>query len=397
MDPIRLRGPADVVAALPYQFGYHLQDCLVVIALHSGSVGMLQRLDLPRPRDAGEAAGQLVEPLRREGAHAVLLVAYERDPGAAMPVLDAAAERIAGAGIEVRERVVVRDGRWYAPDCHKPCCPEDGLPLPPAFDTPAVADFVGLEMAPLPSRDSLTSLVAADEAVCREVAAALAGPAPSWSGPSRPGRVRSGPSGSGSQRAGSVGAASGNAAGGDRTGGDPHRAAVQRLARLWLWARACDVSVAARPVEELSPDDVAELVRSLQDRELRDGVVARLCPQTLPMDKLEPDLADAVCSTIPEPAWGDQGMGARPAVLAARRLLARLQWLARAVPDEHCAGVLTVLASVSWWLGEGSLARVSVERALEHAPGYQLALLLEQLLDLGVRPGGEGLHRALTA
>jgi len=390
VNPIRLRGPADVVAALPYQFGYHLQDCLVVIALHSGSVGMLQRLDLPRPRDAGEAAGHLVEPLRRERAQAVLLVAYERDPGAAMPVLDAAAERIAGAGIEVRERVVVRDGRWYAPDCHKPCCPEDGLPLPSASDTPAIADFVGLEMAPLPSRESLTSLVAADEAVCREVAAALAGPAPSRSGRAGSGRSR-GLRPAGGDRAG------GNGAGGEPAATDQHRAAVERLARLWLWAKACDVSEAARPVEELSADDVAELVRSLRDRELRDGVVARLCPRTLPMDKLDADLADAVCSTIPEPAWGAHGMGGRQAVLAARRLLARLQWLARAVPDEHCAGVLTVLASVSWWLGEGSLARVAVERALEHAPGYQLALLLEQLLDLGVRPGGEGLRRALTA
>jgi hypothetical protein len=380
MNPIRLRGTADVVAALPYQLGYHLEDCLVVVALRGRSVGMLQRLDLPEPGRARDAAGQLVEPLLREDPDAVLLVAYEGDAGAATAVLDAAAARIAGAGIAVLPRVVVRDGRWYGPDCHDGCCPEEGAALPEPADTPAVADFVGLEVAPLPSRGSLASLVAADDAVCREVAAALAQPVASWPGPSKRGRA--------------VGVSRPSA----EEGNDPHRAAVERLSRLSLWARACDVSVSARPVDELSAEGVAELVRSLEDRALRDGLIARLCPHTLPFDKLDEDLADALLTTLPEPAWSVQaGGGGRSAALAARRLLTRLQWLVRAVPDDHCAPVLTVLASVAWWMGEGSVARVALERALAHAPDYRLARLLEQLLDHGIRPGGGAAHRALSA
>jgi hypothetical protein len=389
MDPIRLRGTADVVAALPYQLGYHLEDCLVVVALRGRSVGMLQRLDLPAPGQAGDAADHLIAPLLREDPDAVLLVAYERDPGAATPVLDAAAARIAAAGIAVLPRVVVRAGRWYGRDCHDGCCPEEGVTLPEPADIPAVADFVGLEVAPLPSRESLLSLVAADDAVCREVAAALAEPVPSWPGRSkrRPAAVGvAGPAADGS--VGEVG----------EEGVDPHRAAVLRLSRLSLWARACDVSVSARPVDELSADGVAELVRSLEDRALRDGLIARLCPQTLPFDKLDEDLADALLTTLPEPAWaGQAGGGGRAAALAARRLLARLQWLVRAVPDDRCAPVLTVLASVAWWMGEGSMARVALERALEHAPDYRLARLLEQLVDHGIRPGGEAVHPALSA
>ena len=376
MNPIRLRGPADVVAALPYQLGYHLEDCLVVMALRGRSVGMLQRLDLPTPDRAGDAADQLVAPLLREDPDAVLLVAYERDPGAATPVLDAAAERIAGAGIAVLPRVVVRDGRWYGPDCHGDCCPQEGVALTEPADTPAVADFVGLEVAPLPSRDSLASLVAADDEVCREVAVALAQPVPSWParGPGTPGPA------------------------GHERGADAHRAAVERLSRLSLWARACDVSVSARPVDELSADGVAELVRSLEDRALRDGLIARLCPQTLPFDKLDDDLADALLTSLPEPAWAvPAGAGGRAAALAARRLLTRLQWLVRAVPDDRCAPVLTVLASVAWWMGEGSVARVALERALEHAPDYRLARLLEQLLDHGIRPDGGAVQPALSA
>jgi hypothetical protein len=491
MNPIRLRGTADVVAALPYQLGYHLEDCLVVVALRGRSVGMLQRLDLPEPGRARDAAGQLVEPLLREDPDAVLLVAYEGDAGAATAVLDAAAARIAGAGIAVLPRVVVRDGRWYGPDCHDGCCPEEGAALPEPADTPAVADFVGLEVAPLPSRGSLASLVAADDAVCREVAAALAQPVASWPGPSKRGRAvgvsrpsaeegndphraaverlsrlslwaracdvsvsarpvdelsaegvalpqpadtpavadfvglevaplpsreslaslvaaddavcrevaaalaQPGASWPGPSKLGRAVGAGGPAA--DECG-DPHRAAVERLSRLSLWARACDVSVSARPVDELSADGVAELVRSLEDRALRDGLIARLCPQTLPFDKLDEDLADALLTTLPEPAWARAaGGGGRAAALAARRLLTRLQWLVRAVPDEHCAPVLTVLASVAWWMGEGSVARVALERALEHVPDYRLARLLEQLLDHGIRPGGEAVQPALSA
>ena len=61
----------------------------------------------------------------------------------------------------------------------------------------------------------------------------------------------------------------------------------------------------------------------------------------------------------------------------------------RVVPDEHAAAPLTVLAHLAWWLGDGALARTCLERALAAAPGYRLALLLERMLDLGVRPGSK--------
>ncbi|HEY3535052.1 MAG TPA: DUF4192 domain-containing protein [Pedococcus sp.] len=374
MNPIRLRGPADLLVTLPYQLGYHLEDCLVVLALHGGRAALMERIDLPPAALAADVAAQLAAPLLRESPDEVVLAAYERDAGSAVPLVDALAEELTRAGIDRLKHLVVRDGRWYHPGCDDGCCPAAGLALPAPADTPAVADFVALEMAPLPSRGSLACVVGADHAVCRDVAAALAGPV-LW-----PGRAGGRPSDS------------------EPVSADAHRRAVERLFRLSLWARVCDVTVTARPVDELSPGDVAELVRSLQDRALRDGVIARLCPGTLPLEALDEDLADAVRTSIREPAWGPRGGAAGgAAALATRRLLARLQWLARAVPDEHCAGVLTVLGSVAWWLGEGSLARVAVERALEHTPGYTLARLLEQMLDHGLRPGGAGTAPALSA
>ena len=56
------------------------------------------------------------------------------------------------------------------------------------------------------------------------------------------------------------------------------------------------------------------------------------------------------------------------------------------MPDEHAAALLTVLANLAWWLGDGALTRVALDRALEHSPGYRLARLLERMVDLGVRP-----------
>lgn len=376
MNPIRIRGVAEMAVTLPYQLGYHLQDCLVVVALHRGAMGMIQRIDLPPPPLAGSTACQLAGSLRREDPDAVLLVAYERARGCAQPLLEAMAARLADDGIEVTERLVVRDNRLYAHD--RPDIPEEGLVLPEAAGIPAVADFVALEVAPLPSRASLEAVVAADATGSEQVRVALARPAPARAG----------------QALGVSGSRGGLGA------GDPHRQAVERLARLSLWSRACDVSVTARPVDELSPDDVATLVRSLEDRALRDGVIARLCPRTLPLEALDEDLADALRATIPDPTWDACTGGGRTAALAAHRLLARLQWLARSVPDEHCAGLLTVLASVAWWMGEGSLARVAVERALSSAPDYTLARLLEQMIDHGVRPARAdeaGTSRALSA
>jgi hypothetical protein len=145
----------------------------------------------------------------------------------------------------------------------------------------------------------------------------------------------------------------------------------------------------ARPVESLTAHDVAALVDSLLDVGLRDAVIAWLCPGTLPLELLPDDLADAVATVLPTPVWADRSAGDAAPVLAGRRLLARLQWLVRAVPDEHSAPALTVLANYAWWLGDGALTRVALERALTHAPGYRLARLLERMVDLGLRSSSE--------
>lgn len=390
MNPISLRSPGDVVAVLPYQLGYHPHDSVVLVALRDRAVVLVGRLDLPPPDEVDAAARMLVGPVRHEEPDTVLLVGYETDDGQARPVLDAARDHLVRAGLQVLDRVVVRAGRWFAVDCETDCCPADGIPVPQPADTPAVSEFVGLGVAPLSSRGDLADLVAADPDRTPAVAQALA------------------------ERAARA------------ARDDPGRLLARRFEALSLWAvvlglarvpeidpRSGSRSVGlpdllpdlhsaddAAAVEGVRADQVALLVESLQDLELRDALVAWLCPGTMPDDCLSEDLRDAVGTCLPRPSWSEdesagpavRALGTGP-VAAARQYQGRLQHLVRAVPDEHAPAFLTVLANLAWWTGDGALARTCLDRALAADPGYRLAVLLEQMVDLGIRTAGPGQRR----
>jgi hypothetical protein len=45
-----------------------------------------------------------------------------------------------------------------------------------------------------------------------------------------------------------------------------------------------------------------------------------------------------------------------------------------------------LLAFVAWQAGEGTLANIAIERALDADPNYSMALLLGDILDAGVPP-----------
>lgn len=346
MNPIRLRGPADILAALPFQLGYHPHEAVVVVALAGRAIGMVQRLDLPAPEQVDAAVGALLPALVREQPDAVLLVGYESSSSVAMPLLDALATAVRDVGIDVLDRLLVRDGQWFAPDCVSGCCPAEGTPLPSPHETPAVADFVALEMAPVPDRGALRRQLDPDPERCAEVAA-VPDLCPSTVG--------------------------------------PHDDAVRRLRQLSRWAVVCDVSAARPPLEGLAPEEIADLARSLRDLELRDGLIGWLCPGALPVEALDDDLVDQLRSCLPVASWAG-GQPTAERAIAGRRLQARLVQLCRLLPDRQAAPALTVLANVAWWLGDGALSRVALERALELEPGYRLAHLLGTMVDLAIRP-----------
>jgi hypothetical protein len=339
MEPahIILRSPSDILAVLPYQLGYHPRDSAVAIALHARRVGMLARADRPPPGHEGVVVATVLPPLLREPPDAVILVGYENEPGEVGAVLDALAEGLAEAGTRVADRLVVRDGRWSRPVCPDGCCPAEEGPLPDASQVPGVAAFVEAERAPLSGRDELPGLVAADLAAGLGVARAV--------------RVVRGRQGSG------------------RASRRPVRA----------WGRILDTAGPPTGPSSVPPGEVAAVACSLTDHAWRDALIAWVAPGSLPLGELDAGMVRALRRGVPRPSDP----------LAQTRVQARLLELCRRMPDEtpaETAEVCAVTACVLWSAGQGALAREAVDRALRVVPGHRLGGLIEQMLDLGVRP-----------
>jgi hypothetical protein len=79
--------------------------------------------------------------------------------------------------------------------------------------------------------------------------------------------------------------------------------------------------------------------------------------------------------------WDDWEAAATP-----RLLLARLEEVCRLTPAAHAAPLLSVVASLAWWVGDGARAGVAVDRALELEPDHRLSQLVRESLDHGIRP-----------
>jgi hypothetical protein len=350
---ITLRGPADVVALLPYQLGYQPTESVVVVTLRSGRVGLVARTDLP-PDDVVEATVEVVlGPVRREAPDAVVLVGYESVPESSHPLLTALVEELEADHVTVLGVDVVRGGRRYSPVCSDPCCPPGGVPLPDPADVPAVAELVALGRAPLASREAVSGLVEPTPEA-GEVGKHLSRPRP-----------RAGPD---------VG--------------------------VRAWAR-----VLAPPGHRRAPDDtsapwpprvVADAVAALSDVQVRDALVGWLTPGVLPRRDLDAVVLARFERTLPRwagmGAWGTAVDRPPPESFGAhgtrRLLLDRLLLLSRCVPDTvpgPAAAVCTVAAHVAWCDGDGAVARVALDRALRLEPGYRLAGLLARLVEHGLR------------
>jgi hypothetical protein len=378
---IHLSEPAHLLTVLPYQLGFHPQQCLVTVSLvgpRASRMGLVQRIDLPPPESIAEAVRAMVTPLRQHRPKALLLIGFEEGEGDSRAMLDSMAAACGVRGIRVANRLVVRGGRWFDLDCAQSCCPPEGLPLPAPSSVPAVAEFVWREISPLSARSALADLLQPSRPLRSRAASLLA---QEWSEGRRKAK---------------------DAGGGDLT--------KCRAGELALWAGVlCDQDDAA-PIAGLLPQDLATLAVSLTDVDLRDALIAWLCPGTLAQDLIDPELAAQMSVALdkphlkaiephvgateprggPAPADADAVAGPDALdvaqVIGRQRIERRLCELSAALPDAWAVSTLTVLASFTWWRGDGALARVALDRALRLDPHYRLAQLLERMVDLAIRP-----------
>ncbi|MEP6798042.1 MAG: DUF4192 domain-containing protein [Lapillicoccus sp.] len=371
---IRLRGPGDVIATLPYHLGYQPEESLVLVCLDGSRLSFVGRIDLPPSGvDPRPIADELLAIVLRESPERVLVLGFETTPGQSAPLSALVAGVLRDDGIDVPDRLAIREGRYWSLDCDGPCCPPEGQPVPEDSQVPAVADYVLLGRHPAPSRAALDEPLRPDDDVADLLDRALVLARRHQDAVrARPDhRTRDIPEPLGSS--GSTGSS-----------GSSDLAELRRTA-LTAWARLVDV----RDVGGATfPDETWLLLGgSLRDVHLRDLLIAWLCPGTLELDALDPDLVALALQLLPESPPGHSGTAGWGASEEGRELVEqRLMMLCRRTPVALSAAPLTVLASHTWWHGNGALTRTALDRALQHEPDYRLALLLERMVDLAIRP-----------
>ncbi len=344
MTTVRISRPDEIIALLPYELGYHPRDSLVLIGVRAGRLGLRARVDLPEPGDAADLVASVLPPFVESDAGELVAIGYESAPGAARPVLaevDRACHRL---GFGICASMVVRDGRWFSLDCHDPtCCPPEGRPLPTPDEVPAVAEFVAREVRPFADRAALVDSLRPDRPLlAAAVEAEAAAWFPSWAGPFG-------------------------------------RSSDSRTV-LDAWSRVLDTSDDAGAVADLGARALAVAAASLVDLDLRDGLIAWLCPGLFGFENVPRG---------PFARWpDDRPEGDLDRAVRERRRQERLGQLCRCLSPSLAVAPLTVLAAFAWWRGDGTLTRIALDQALDADPDYRLAGLLLRMVDLSIRPGG---------
>lgn len=329
----RLQSPAQVVAVLPHLLGYRPDEQFIVVGL-TGSrrrLGLTMAGPLPSPREEQAQAEDAMARMRGTDAEQALLVVATETPDAGgrapyRSFVGAVRRAAEDRGIGLVDALLLRAGRWRSFLCPNPeCCPPEGNEPAGPYDGPAgqiTAAAAAAGVAPLPSRSALVAALAAptgDRAATLRETLAGAGP-PADQATRWPGRRN------------------------------------ERRAALAAWRTA--LAAAEEPPFELTDEQAAGLIRSLDDLLVRDAVATWCLDEDVPV----------------------------------RTLLGTL--VRRAVPPWDTA-VCTLLAWVAYAAGDGATANVALDRALATDPEYSMARLLRQGLDANVHP--QHLRRALLA
>ncbi len=192
----RLKGPADVLAIVPYLLGFQPIESLVVIALEGPRkrFGPIFRLDLVgESEDVLGQADQALTIIARYQFDRVLIAALTADRERADAVVAPLLVALGGLEVRVEEAVVADGSRWWSYLCHNSdCCDPAGTPYD-VTTSPAAAMAVFEGMSTAPDRDSLRQQFAALPERQRDVdecAVELSGTSPAGPPADVPGLVR---------------------------------------------------------------------------------------------------------------------------------------------------------------------------------------------------------------
>ncbi|MFM9050475.1 MAG: DUF4192 domain-containing protein [Actinomycetota bacterium] len=132
-QPLRLSGPADVLAAIPSLLGFRPQGSMVLLAMQpDGVVACAARADLPSPGDVEQWTRTFLPAVQHTpGASAILAGFCAPDDDPHLSACFAALSRLLrDLGIPVLDMIAVLGGRWRSVMCQDShCCPREGWPV----------------------------------------------------------------------------------------------------------------------------------------------------------------------------------------------------------------------------------------------------------------------------
>lgn len=177
-DPtaLALTSPDALVAALPYLVGFPPYESGVILWLRGRRLLLTQRLDLPPQGDdmgawLDAAWGHLAA---QEADEIVIAVVSGR---ADITRLAAALADVASVrGVDVRDQLVLHEGRWRSLLCtDEQCCPSEGRTIDEQVAAHVAAEFTGAGLSPVAAREALVAELEQDpvrSALVAECAAA---------------------------------------------------------------------------------------------------------------------------------------------------------------------------------------------------------------------------------
>lgn len=435
---IRVAGPEDLLAYIPYRLGFEPVESVVVVSLTGPRqrVGLVARVDLadlrlrrpgdPSGPDGGATARWLTDHLVADGADRAVVVLYTATDATAPSGAARRAADVLRARIDRRlpgtEVWLVAPTGFRALDCQDPlCCPAEGRPLAVLKGSRVAAHMVLEGRTVAGTREERYTLRPAPEAARTQARRAAA----RWTDTYRRLRHRTrfpdggGPldlavpdvqPGTSAAREAARSAALTTARRAARTGARSAAARAEQAQReladwgaqsLGLWRSAVRAVAHAEPGQPvaLSPVDLGKIGAALADVPVRDAVLLSLVPGTertaLRTARREADgdtdlATGAVMAQIVDPERGippDQDR-----TQPARKVL---EAVVRHVPRNRRAPAYLLLALIAWWHGDGGLAVERVSDALGVDPDYRLALLLRSAVVGGVPPGWVRRERTL--
>jgi hypothetical protein len=169
---LRVRGPEDLLGAVPYLLGFHPEESLVVIGLDDTKVIVSARVDLADVQIPG-ILPNLLDAIKRGAATRAVAAIFTDTITPSTALAAFLGEQVERAGLELIDTLLVTGGRWWSVGCKDPvCCPPEGRPMPVAPTVlDAAATYAGLSA--LPNRAALAAIFQ-PEGDCPDLSAEIA-------------------------------------------------------------------------------------------------------------------------------------------------------------------------------------------------------------------------------